>query len=80
MIAVKYTVDRIEEDFAVCEDENGAMVNIEKTQLPADIREGDIVSVENGEAVILRDETQERRKIISQKRKDIFARKMKRTD
>ncbi|MBP3939455.1 MAG: DUF3006 domain-containing protein [Clostridia bacterium] len=77
---MKYTVDRIEEDFAVCEDENGAMVNIEKTQLPADIREGDIVSVENGEAVILRDETQERRKIISQKRKDIFARKMKRTD
>ncbi len=80
MIVLKYTVDRIEEGFAVCEDENGIMVNIEIATLPADVREGDIVLVENGRAVFLEDETQERRRMIQQKRKDIFKRKMKRAD
>lgn len=80
MIVLKYTVDRIEEGFAVCEDENGRIVNVEISTLPADVREGDIISLENGKAVILEDETQERRRMIQQKRKDIFKRKMKRAD
>lgn len=80
MIVLKYTVDRIEEGFAVCEDENGRMVNVEIATLPADVREGDIISLENGKVVILEDETQERRRMIQQKRKDIFKRKMKRAE
>ena len=80
MIVLKYTVDRIEEGFAVCEDENGRMVNVEIATLPVDVREGDIISLENGKAVILEDETHERRRMIQQKRKDIFKRKMKRAD
>ena len=80
MIILKYSIDRIEEGFAVCEDENGKMTNIEISALPEDAREGDIISIENGEALILKDETEERRKRIQQKRKDIFKRKMKRAD
>ena len=62
MIILKYSVDRFEESFAVCEDENGKSVNIEKEKLPADAKEGDIISIDNGEVIFLAEETEERRK------------------
>lgn len=80
MIILKYIVDRIEEGFAVCEDENGKFSDIEIAGLPEGIKEGDIISVENGEAVFLKEETEERRNRIQQKRRDILKRKMKRAD
>jgi CHAD domain-containing protein len=46
-----YTVDRIEEDFAVLIDENGAAVSLKLAVLSdntANIRENDILKFENG--------------------------------
>jgi hypothetical protein len=37
---MKYTIDRIEGKCAVCEDENGKMVNIPLSSLPASVKEG----------------------------------------
>ncbi len=38
-----YSIDRFEGDFAVCENEEGEMVNIQRTRLPKSAREGDIL-------------------------------------
>lgn len=75
MIVLKYSVDRIEEGFAVCEDENGKTVNIEKEKLPENVKEGDLISIDNGEAVILTEETEERRKKLAEKRRALFKKK-----
>lgn len=75
MIFLKYSVDRIEEGFAVCEDENRKLVNIEKDKLPAGLREGDIFLFDNGEARILQEETEERRRMLAEKRKALLKRK-----
>ncbi len=75
---MKYTVDRIEESFAVCEDENGKLTDIELAILPEGVREGDIIRITDGEAVILEEETEDRRKKLAEKRRAIFEKKKKR--
>ena len=40
---MKFIVDRIEENFAVCEDDNKNMINIELCKLPKNIKEGDVI-------------------------------------
>ncbi|MBR0350137.1 MAG: DUF3006 domain-containing protein [Clostridia bacterium] len=77
---MKYSVDRIEEGFAVCEDENGKTVNIEIGKLPEGVKEGDLISADNGEAVILAEETEARRKKLAEKRRALFERKRRRVD
>lgn len=72
---LKYSVDRIEEGFAVCEDENGKTVNIETDKLPEGVKEGDIISIDNGETIILAEETEERRKKLAEKRRALFKNK-----
>ena len=72
---LKYSVDRIEEGFAVCEDEKGETVNIETDKLPEGVKEGDIISIDNGETIILAEETEERRKKLAEKRRALFKNK-----
>lgn len=46
----QYTIDRFEGDFAVCEEEKtGKMVNIRKTDIPAEAKEGSIIVKENNQ-------------------------------
>lgn len=72
---MKYSVDRIEDGFAVCEDENGTFTNFELAILPENIKEGDILlQSENGFSV-LTDETEERRQKIAKLQKSIFTKK-----
>lgn len=60
-----FVVDRIEKDTAVCEKEDGSMINIKVSLLPEDVKEGDAVVEKNGVYVIDREMTQElRRKAI----------------
>ena len=47
----KFIVDRIEGDKAVLECENGDMVNLELKALPKNIKEGDVITLENGEDI-----------------------------
>ncbi|MBQ9931555.1 MAG: DUF3006 domain-containing protein [Firmicutes bacterium] len=46
---MKYIVDRIEADLAVCEDENEEMVNIPLKSLPEGVKEGSVV-IRNGDS------------------------------
>jgi len=59
-------VDRFEGGFAVCEQEDGSMVDVDMKLLPKRTREGDVLRVENGVYTVDADATLERTKRIRQ--------------
>jgi len=44
-------VDRIDGDFAVCEREDGTIIDIALSALPGDVREGAVLRVDNASIV-----------------------------
>ena len=68
----KYSVDRIENDIAVSEDENGNTVNIRLSELPSGVKEGDILSFNGEKYAVLYDETEQRRKALLNLQKSLF--------
>ena len=70
---MKYVVDRIEGEFAVCEDERGRMVDIKLSALPAGIKEGASFAMNGGVATLIDDSDKRRR--IEEKMKKAFGRK-----
>lgn len=56
----KFTVDRIEEDKAVLECENGDLVTMELSSLPKTIREGDVIRFNANSCFLDADETERR--------------------
>lgn len=74
---MKYSIDRIEEKIAICEDDNGNILKLTLDELPQIIHEGDIIErTENG-FVIDTGETQNRRKKMAELQKNIFKKKGK---
>ena len=72
---MKYSVERIEEKVALCEDNLGKTVKLRLDELPENIREGDIiVRTENG-YTIDSDETSVRRKKMAEMQKKLFNKK-----
>ena len=72
---MKYSVERIEENVALCEDDLGKTVKLRLDELPENIREGDIiVCTENG-YTIDSDETSVRRKKMAEMQKKLFNKK-----
>ena len=72
---MKYSVERIEENVALCEDDLGNTVKLRLDELPENIREGDIiVRTENG-YTIDSDETSVRRKKMAEMQKKLFNKK-----
>jgi hypothetical protein len=62
---MKVIIDRFEGDFAVCEQEDKKMVNIDRSKLPEQSAEGDVLDISSGTIRIDRNETNERKKKIS---------------
>lgn len=72
---MKYSVERIEENIAICEDDLGKTIKLSLDELPENIREGDmIVRTENG-YTIDSDETSVRRKKMAEMQKKLFNKK-----
>ncbi len=70
---LKYIIDRFEGDMAACEDAGQGIVNIARSLLPADAKEGDcIVEAAEGFAVDA-DETAKRKERIADLAKSLFA-------
>jgi len=61
-IIMRLIVDRFEGDFAVCENENKEMINVCRSELPADVKEGDVLLKMNDKYVIDTAATEERKK------------------
>ena len=59
-----WTIDRLEGGYADCEDENGTMQSIERSLIPADAAEGDVLTGQDGGYVLDREETERRRKAV----------------
>lgn len=71
-----FSIDRFEDIFAVCEDlETGEIVNIEKSLLPADCKEGSIITLENGVYTLDTQKTLEKQENISKMVNNLFKRK-----
>ena len=57
----RYTVDRIEENIAVCEKEDMTFVQINISELPKGIKDGDCIVKNNGTYTIDISETEKRK-------------------
>ncbi|MFY9198663.1 MAG: DUF3006 domain-containing protein [Acutalibacteraceae bacterium] len=58
----KYIVDRIESGIAVCEKDDGEMINIPIEKLPVDTGEGSIIIVDNNGIMKLETKEEKARK------------------
>lgn len=69
---MRYTIDRFEEEFAICEDEEQRMVSIPLSRLPEHIKEGDILDEQEGNFLLDPEASALRRQAMDQKLKDLF--------
>lgn len=74
---MKVIVDRFEGIYAVCEkcSDNASeisMINIERSKLPSEVKEGDVVIITSDSAVIDTEETEKRKKEIELLTKDLW--------
>ena len=69
---MRYIIDRIEGNIAVCEDENGNFVEIDILSLPDNIKEGDCVKFENSKFILDEKYAEERRKNIRKKMNNLW--------
>lgn len=61
---MRVIIDRFEGNFAVCEGEGRKMLDIERSRLPKEAAEGDVLVIEGDSIVIDREETEKRKKEI----------------
>lgn len=69
---VKLIVDRFEGEYAVCENEDGTMVDIRRDKLPKETKEGDVLIVEGDTFVIDVQATLERKEYIKKLMDDLW--------
>lgn len=69
---MKLIIDRIEEKYAVCENEEKEFINIDISKLPNDVKIGDIIILNDGEFIIDKKETKKRKDYIDEITKDIW--------
>mgnify|MGYP000990762675 CR=1 FL=1 len=58
---MKIIIDRFEGEYAICETEDGEMINIKIVDLPNEAKEGDVL-IFNGDIFIIDNEAKEKRK------------------
>ncbi len=68
----RFTIDRIEENKAVLECENGEFVTLELSSLPKNIKEGDILNFDAGSYFLNADETEKRKEKIKNLMSSLF--------
>ncbi|EQB86215.1 hypothetical protein J2Z44_002403 [Clostridium punense] len=70
---MKFIIDRFEGSFAVCEDEEGSMHNIEKNLIIGNPKEGDIIEKQGDIYNINPEETEKRKKEVEELMKDMWS-------
>lgn len=69
---MKYIIDRFEEAIAVCEDEDGTMILIQRASLPKEASEGDVVILLNDMYVMDKEKTKKRKTEIEALAKELW--------
>lgn len=72
---MRYILDRMEGCMAVLEREDGAFLDVSRQDLPADVKEGDVLYEQKGRYIKNLSETEERSVRIQQKMQAIWKRK-----
>lgn len=65
-------IDRFEEEYAVCEDENKKILNINKSKIPKQAKEGDIIIYRDGTYILDKEKSLNRKKYIEELTKDLW--------
>ncbi len=65
-------VDRLEEEYIVCEDENKNIVNILKDEVEDEVKEGDILIFVDGKYIVNKEKTKDRKEYIQDLIKDLW--------
>ena len=65
-------VDRLEEEYIVCEDENRNIVNILKDEVEDEVKEGDILIFVDGKYIVNKEKTKDRKEYIQDLIKDLW--------
>lgn len=74
---MKYSIDRIEENIVICEDDDSNVLKLRLDELPQNVHEGDIIEQTENGFVIDAGETQIRRKKMAELQRNIFRKKSK---
>lgn len=75
-INTSFSIDRFEGNFAICENrKTQEMVNIEKSLLPEECKEGDIIKFENGKYTIDNSQTKKEKEEIKNLVDNLFKKK-----
>lgn len=69
---MRLIIDRFEGVYAVCEDDNGNMVNVLKANLPEGAKEGSVLQVADGMITVDHDETNNRKERIKEKMNSLW--------
>ena len=69
---MKVSIDRFEGEIAVCEQDNGEILNIEKSRLPENAKAGDVLDIDDDMITIDHDETKQRKEQIKKLVDDLF--------
>lgn len=69
---MRLIIDRFEGGYAVCEDENRKMINIDKGKLPPEAKEGDVLSDARGGIIVDAAETEARKRKMRNITDDLF--------
>lgn len=69
---MRVTIDRFENNFAVCEKDDRDMINVERNKIPLEAKEGDILDIEGNFVSINKVETEKRKKQIDEMTKDLW--------
>ncbi len=67
------SVDRFEGNFAICEREDFKIIKILKNQLPSNVREGDILNIDENVCVVDGGETLRKKRDIYRMQEDLFS-------
>ena len=66
------SVDRIENNYAVCVNDDGEYLDIELSLINGEIKEGDILTFDNGKYIIDKEKTKSEREKIQALQDDLF--------
>lgn len=69
---MRVVIDRFEENYAVCEKEDRTMINLEKSLLPKEAKEGDVLVLQDGTISIDKYATQKRKNEINDLMEDLW--------
>lgn len=69
---MRYTIDQLEEELAVCEDDHGNKVNIAKSDIPEEAKIGDVMMLKDGKYILDKKTANQRRKEIEEIMEDVW--------